>query len=196
MRSRLTLLALAAIAILAVAVIVRLLVGPGGDGAGGPGPSIACGGMTPAGPRSPGEYPTLAEAEAAFGFDLPDVHAPGWSFHGAGAHDYPIDRENPGPPPEEGEFIGGNVRYACADGTGITLMIVPVGGRQLAWIEEVTVTNRVPVPAVHPDADMLESADGLIVVRWQDAGRVYLVTAARHGSFGEAEILDVVASLQ
>ncbi|HEX5139566.1 MAG TPA: hypothetical protein VFX19_01355, partial [Dehalococcoidia bacterium] len=182
------------------AVVGRLVIDPEDQHTGASdGQLVACNGLTSRGslPTSR-RYTTLAEAEVAFGFSVPDVHTPGWSFLGANEMDYGAiyaGAPNPPPPPQKSQFLGANITYICRDTTSVSLAIMPAGQIASFFDDYDLNQNRMTASIRGREVATVRTPDGLLIVLWQGDGRDYAAFSVERGSFNMADLLTVVEGL-
>jgi len=134
-------------------------------------------------PREPVEFNDLSEATDAFGFEMPQVRAPGWQFSRAIGTE---PREVP-----DGDFSFYVIFLQFEDsrtGDGFELTINPAGPGQDIETESVVLEGG-------RDAEVAREGDR-IGIFWQESGRSYTVNASLNEDFGEDDLLKVVATLE
>lgn len=133
---------------------------------------------------TPIKYETLDEASQAFGFEMPDVTAPGWSF--AGAYGAEPESITPG---GSFSFYAAFLVYECeSTGASFELSINPAGGSQDVELESVTLEDGLEVGLVRQE--------GRAGALWEEDGRAYTAMASIDEAFSEADFLHVLASLE
>lgn len=133
--------------------------------------------------NEPVEFSALSDASEAFGFEMPDVTAPGWEFSRAVGTE---PRDVP-----DGDFSFYVIFLHFKDsrtGDGFELTINPAGPGPDIQTESV---------ALGSDRDAEVARDGdRIGIFWQESGRSFTVNATLSEDFSEDDLLKVLATLE